>query len=316
MPTKRLAAGSRRDRYGQQRGGSPGFRRALAAVIAGELRALARQRVGQVIDAAAVREVLAQLDIRLLRRDAAAEVAIAAGRRTARRLAGRRDSLAELLDADLLAEIEATIDAGLEMSERGRDALAALMEREFVRGLFTDLIFTALVSFQRKANPLFGGLAVRALEEQIKSFIGLFMPMLQAQAIAFALDRANQRAVLDFARAVARQLLATPIGRYAGAATGASGDAVAALLRHAAANDRLAALARRAAVTAWDDLFAVLKSRRIGDLLRLDEHADWLAARIAAALLPLLQRPAIAAFIADEVDAFAAPPAPRPRRRR
>ena len=67
------------------------------------------------------------------------------------------------------------------------------------------------------------------------------MPMLQAQAIAFAVDRANQRAVLDFARAVARQLLAMPIGRYASAASDGGGS-----LDGAAAAGRRQSAPRRA----------------------------------------------------------------------
>lgn len=314
MPARRAKPTSGAHAYWQRRVASPAFRRRLAAVIADELRAMAAQRIGQVIDPDAVRELIAAWDERLADRDALTAAAIDAGRRTARRFTGRRDSFADLLDPDLVAEIEATIDAGLEIGDRGREFLTALMEREFIRGLFTDLIFTALVSFQRKANPLFGALAVRALEDQIKSFIGLFMPMLQAQAIAFAVDRANQRAVLDFARAVARQLLATPIGRYAGAATSSSGEALATLLRHAAASDRVAALGRRAALIAWDDFFAQVKQRRVGDLVHVAAHADWLAERAADALLPLLARPGVLRFIAAEVDAARTPAAPSRRR--
>jgi len=190
------------------------------------------------------------------------------------------------------------------------------MEREFVRGLFTDVIFTALVSFQRRANPLFGALAVRALEDQIKAFIGLFMPMLQAQATAFAIDRTNQRAVLDFARAVARQLLELPIGRWAALAAGEGAESVETLVRQAAANSRLAELARRAALLAWDDLFAELRQRRIGDLLRVEQHAAWLAERGVEMLVPLLARPGIVALIAAEAAAAPAAPPAAPRRRR
>jgi hypothetical protein len=248
-----------------------------------------------------------------------AEIGIGAARRGARRLAGRRESLADLVDEHLLAELESAIDAGIALGGRGREFVVALMEREFIRGLFTDIIYTALVSFQSKANPLFGAFAMRALEDQIKSFIGFFMPMLQAQAAAFVVDRGNQRAVLDFARAVARQLLSMPIGRYAESAAGEGGRAAAALLRHAAADERLAELARRTALLAWDDLFAEVKSRRLGALFRIEEHADWLAERAVRTLVPLLTRPGILSLIADEIAAAPQPapaPAPRAKRRR
>ncbi|HSQ00357.1 MAG TPA: hypothetical protein VL049_24315 [Candidatus Dormibacteraeota bacterium] len=315
MAGRTPARTSKPEQYWTRRLATPAFRRKLAAAIAAELRALARQRLGQVVDPQLVRELIEQWDARVVDRAVLAEVAIAANRRTTRRLAGRRESLVDLLDPELVDELEAAIDAGLELTARGREFITALMEREFVRGLFTDIIFTALVSFQRKANPLFGALAARALEDQIKGFIGLFMPMLQAQAIAFAVDRANQRAVLDFARAVARQLLALPIGRYAAAASD-NGESLEALLRRAAVNPRLAELARRAALAAWDDVFAVLKTRRLGELLRIEEHAGWLAERAVKLLVPLLIRPGIVALIAAEIDAARAPAPPAPRRRR
>ena len=205
-----------RDDYWKKRLASPAFRRTLSAAIAAELRAVGRLRVGQMLDPRIVRDVIRHWDVRVADQAALAEVVIAANRRGGRRLAAHRESLVDLLDPTFVAELERVIDAGLELTGRGRGFLTALIEREFVRGLFTDLIFTALVAFQRRANPLFGGLAVRALEDQIKGFIGLFMPMLQKQAVAFALDRANQRAVLDLTRAVARHLLAMPIGELRG----------------------------------------------------------------------------------------------------
>jgi hypothetical protein len=312
----RTAARTAAEQYWTKRVASPSFRRALAAAIAAELRALASRRVGEVIDAELVRELIRQWDARIVEREVFAEVAIATNRRAARRLGARRESLLDLLDRQLVADLEAAIDARLELGNRGRDFIAALMEREFVRGLFTDVIFTALVSFQRRANPLFGALAVRALEDQIKAFIGLFMPMLQAQATAFAIDPANQRAVLDFARAVARQLLELPIGRWAALAAGGGAESVESLVRQAAANSRLAELARRAALLAWDDLFAELRQRRIGELLRVEQHAAWLAERCVEMLVPLLARPGIVALIAAEAAAAPAAPAPAPTRRR
>jgi hypothetical protein len=53
------------------------------------------------------------------------------------------------------------------------------------------------------------------LQDQIKGFIGLFMPTLQRQAVAFVTSRGNQTLVIDLLRATARQLLAEPLSRYA-----------------------------------------------------------------------------------------------------
>jgi hypothetical protein len=315
MPTPRAPRPSPQQRYWQKRLAAPAFRRALTTLVAGELRQLGRQKVGAVVDPELVRTLIRHWDSRLIDRGAVAEVMIAANRRSADRLTRRDESLIDLLDRQLVADLEAALDASLEMTDRARDFVATLMQRDFVQGLFADVIFTAVVSFQQKANPFFGAFATRALEGQIKGFIRLFMPMLQAQATAFAVDRANQRAVLDFARAVARQLLEVPIGRYAALAGRGGGASMERLMRRAAENPALADLGRRAALASWDDLFAALQGRRIGALLPLGEHADWLAERCVEGLLPALQRPAVVAFIAAE--AAAVPPAPpSPKRKR
>jgi hypothetical protein len=50
-------------------------------------------------------------------------------------------------------------------------------------------------------------------------------------------------------------------------AAGEGAESVETLLRQAAANTRLADLARRAALGGWGDLFVELKNRRVGELL-------------------------------------------------
>ena len=316
MATTRSTQLSTQQRYWKKRLAAPAFRRAMTAVVADELRQLGQQKVGRVVDPDLVRTLIRHWDARLIDRGVFAEVVIAANRRAADRLAARDESLLDLLDRQLIEDLEATLDTGLEMTDRAREFVSTLMQRDFVRGLFTDVIFTAVVSFQQKANPFFGAFAMRALEDQIKGFIRLFMPMLQAQATAFAVDRANQRAVLDFARSVARQLLEVPIGRYAALAGAGGGASMERLVRRAAENSALADLGRQAALASWDDLFTALKGRRIGALLQLAEHADWLAERCVELLLPALNRPGVVAFVAAEAVAAALPPAPPPAKRR
>ena len=263
----RATGGARRrgTQYWTKRLASPAFRRASGGGDRrASLRAIGRQRVGQIVDPRLVRELIRHWDARVVdrvrRSPRSRSPPIAAPRAASRRTASR---CVDLLDRRASSPSSSRDRRGPRAhAPAAASFITALIEREFVRGLFTDIIFTALVSFQRRANPLFGALAVRALEDQIKGFIGLFMPMLQAQAIAFAVDRANQRAVLDFARAVARQLLAMPIGRYAAAAAVERAE----LVRGAAARGRDQYAphrwrVRRALLAAWDDVFAVVKNR-------------------------------------------------------
>lgn len=287
--------------------------RALTDLAVVELRALARERIRDVVDAELVRTLIHELDTRVIDRAIVADLVVAGNRRMGQRLAGRTQSLLDLLDRRLVADIAAILEAGTALSPRAQEFVSSLMRKEFVSGLLADVIYTAFVSFQQRVNPLFGAFATRALENQIKGFIRLVMPMLQAQAIAFAVDRRNQRIAVDFAAAVARQLLDVPLARYAAMAASGDGKTAEALIRKAVKNTKLGALTRQAALAIWDDLYGAIRNRRLGDLLRLEEHADWLAARCVEVIRPALSRPHVLRFIAAEVALAAVAPPTRPR---
>jgi hypothetical protein len=174
--------------------------------------------------------------------------------------------------------------------------------------LFTDIIFTSIVSFYQKVNPLFGALTMRVLEDQIKGFIRLFMPMLQQQATAFAVSKENQRILLDFARAIVRQLLNEPLRHYAGMVSSGQRTKAEVFIRKAVGNAKLDSQIRKVALAAWDDLYAAIQNKTVGDLLRLEEHAGWLAARCVEVILPALSRPHILRFVAAEIALATAAP--------
>lgn len=297
-PTARLPAA---ERHWEARIRSGEFKRALTALAARELKDVARRRVSDVIDARFVRTMIRELDARVIDRAIVADLVVEVNRRVRARLAGAERSLLDLLDRRLVADIASTLETAMEFPSGGEAFAATLMRQEFVRSLFTDIIYTAIVSFNERVNPLFGAFATRALEDQIKGFIDRFMPMLQAQAIAFAVERRNQRIVLAFAQSVVRLLLDVPVAQYAALAASAGGKPAEAVIRTAVNNAKLGALVREAALAVWDDFYAAVRNRRIGELLRLEAHADWLAARAVEVLLPLLSRPHVRRFIAAEI---------------
>jgi hypothetical protein len=300
-PKQRASRGPAPERHWDARIRSRPFKKTLTALAARELKDLARQRVSDVVDARFVRTMIRELDARVIDRATMADLAVEANRRVRTRLAGAERSMLDLLDRRLVADIGATLEAAMELPPGAEAFAATLIRQEFVRRLFTDIIYTAIVSFNERVNPLFGAFATRALEDQIKGFIDRFMPMLQAQAIAFAVERRNQRIVLAFARAVGRLLLDVPVARYAAIAASADGRPAETMLRTALGNAKLGALVREATLALWDDFYAAVRNRRLGDLLRLEAHADWLAARAVEVILPLLSRPHVRRFIAAEI---------------
>jgi hypothetical protein len=303
------------DDYWTKRLRSPAFKRALVDVVATELRSLAGERVERVLDAKLVRDLIAEWDVRLLNPEAVADIVIGSNRRVTKRLRRQGRSLRTLVDGRVLEEFDDLIAAFTELPPNAEDLITNLMEQEFIRRLFTDLIYSAIVNFNQRVNPLFGALAMRAIEDQIKGFIRLFMPVLQRQAIAFAIDAGNQRLVLDLTRAVIRRLLDEPLRNYLLPTTPAQRRKANAVVQRVVTDAKLRSLIREAAVAMWDDLYAVIRQKRVGDLLALEANAAWLAARCVDVIAPALARPAVQEWLASEVSLAAESTSATSRRR-
>jgi hypothetical protein len=289
--------------YWERRLRSAGFKRALTAVVQRELTALAHQRVKDVVDAELVGSMIREWDTRMIDRARLADLVVEGTRQAVHKRRPKRGR--RLLDAELVADIDALVREGFVLSADAEDAIAAIMRQDFVRGLFTDIIFSAIVSFYQRVNPLFGAMTMRVLEEQIKGFIRFFMPMLQRQATAFIVNQANQRVAADFVSAVLRQLLEQPLPRYAETMTTEQRRKLEALIRDAMANAELEAVVRQATLAAWDDVYALIKEKRVGDLVRLEEQTGWFAERCIEFIVPALLRPHILEFLAVEMTAAA-----------
>ena len=301
------------DAYWQKRLRSKAFKQALAGTLASEVSAMAGERVGSVLDPELVRTGIREWDLRPADRKRLADLLVAANRRVNSRLSTESRSLAELLDHQVMEDIETLVDGLTEQSAYTETFVADLMQQEFVRRLFTDIIYTAIVAFNKRVNPVFGVLTMRAFEDQIKGFIRLFMPMLLEQATAFATRPENQRLALDSVRQIVREVLEQPLQTFAAANTPAQRKQVEAAIRKATTNPKLDAAVRRAALTAFEDVYPGLREQRVTDVVPLDGRAEWIAERLADALLPVLSRSHIVQLIAAEA-ALATEPRPRASR--
>ncbi len=290
--------------YWQRRIRSPAFRRALINLFAAELRALSRRRVRDVIDRSTIRAVIRDWDPALLDARVVADMVMAGRRRLRARLRKQPDSLRAKLGARLAADIEELVRESARLSHHGEELVAETMRQEFARRLFSELVFTSLLGFQEKVNPLFGGIAMRLLEERIRGFIDFFMPLLQEQATAFVTSRENQRVLREFVRSIVAHLLDAPLSQYADLTAAEHRKKIDALLRtailDASADAKLETMTRDMAVAICDDMYALVANKSIGELLRVDDHAEWLAERAAGAILGILSRPAVLQFIAAE----------------
>jgi hypothetical protein len=109
---------------------------------------------------------------------------------------------------------------------------------------------------------------------------------------------------------VVRQLLEVPLGSFAGVASSADSRKIETVIRRVVTNSGLGDLTRTVALALWDDLYRTISAKRVGDLLRIEQHAAWLASRLLEMLAPALSRPHVLRLIAAEMGLARGP---RPR---
>ena len=82
----------------------------------------------------------------------------------------------------------------------------------------------------------------------------------------------------------------------------AGDDALSPRAEQFIADAKLWTLAGKVALALWDDLYRSIGTKRVGDLLRIEPHAAWLAHRLIEVLSPALSRPHVLRFIAAEMQ--------------
>lgn len=286
--------------YWMRRVRSRAFQRELAAMLAGELRSLAQKKVGAVVDAKRVRQRIERKETRTIDQRVLAELIREVGDAVARELRKTQRSARELMDDDVADVVDALLEEA-PMLTHAEELITKVMGQELVRDVLTDVIHASIVSFNERINPLFGGMAMMVLERQIKSFIGLFLPMVLERATAFVVDRRNQELFADFARAIVRGLLEEPLPRLFSLAstrnTKKSRDLVGALMQ----SPKFRALDRQMKLAIWNAVLARLRNEKVGDVLLLEENADRMAADAVELLLPFLVQPSVVGFLKREL---------------
>jgi hypothetical protein len=301
MPAKKnkaaLAPGKS---YWQKRLRSREFRAKLTESLTREIELLGKEPIKKVVDAGKVRKTIEEWDSGILDRKALVDLIIHIGRRSETGMRKQRKPLLEILDEDLVAGLNSVLDADILLSKKVEDLIAQTLRQEFVRNLFVEVIHTSIMSFNKRVNPLFGGLTSSMLEGQIKNFIRMFMPMIQEQAVAFAVSKSNQRIFLDFTRSVVRLFLDVPLGSFASMVSAQQRKQVEKLIKQAVGNPQLESLGRQLAVSVWDDVYTKISNQKVGDLINVQAYGAWLAKTGADLVIAGLARPGIIDLVAAE----------------
>jgi hypothetical protein len=308
MPRKTSGRKTTQASYWQRRIESADFRQALTNALEAEIQALSATPLREVVDAHKVRRIITEDGPPLINQKALANLVVQMCGTVVKKLAAKEASVLELLGDNMAARIDAILNEDLVLSKAMEDLIGDMMGQEFVQRLFTDIIYTSIVSFNQKVNPFFGGIAMTVLESQIKGFIRLFMPMVRKQAVAFATSPRNQAVFFGFTRAILRHLLNRPIASFLTTVSARQRKKAEALVRQGIADKRVNKLVREMALAVWDDLYKATKNQQVGDLLHLTGNARKLAEHGVNALLPILTRPHLVGLAADELALAAAAP--------
>jgi hypothetical protein len=294
-------------RYWTDRVQSEEFMCALQSVLEEEFRALAGQKVGDLVDADAVAELIRRWD-RTVSQRVVAEMVVEVSRLLAQELSEKKTSVRGLLDSRIAGDLDAILERKIVLSERAEDFISGLMQREFVQTLFTDIIHTSIVAFYKRVNPLFGAVATSMLEDQIKGFIRLFMPMVQRQATAFVIDEKNRALFSEFSRSITRELMREPLPDLTVFLSTGRSKRAEALVKKFVASSKMRALVRDMTLAVWDGVYHRLQKRKLGDVLMLDKQAGWFAERGVEMILPALSRPHLRQFVEKELQLAAQQP--------
>lgn len=278
---------------------SPQFRKGIEAVVRAEIAEMAALPVREVIDPGKIRAALGEIDVGAVRADAVAQIAVRINERVEKRLRKERRSVDDMLSADVRRELDALLDEELPNPQALEEILAQILRQKFVRKLLAELIHSAILGFNKRVNPFFGGITAAVLDAQIKAFIELGMPMLQEQAVSFVLRPANQQFAIDLARSLIRGALAEPLGELVPRASPAQRRRLERLIARALESERLVASVPAAAQQVWDDLYAQIRDKKLGQLVDADRLADALVEPVSDLAVAALSRPRVAALLAE-----------------
>ena len=284
----------------QERISTASFKKALTHTVGEEIELLANQSFRQVFDDKSVRAAIKAWDNSALRAAAIAEAVVQIQLQIEKRLRKQRQPLVDLVDGDLIDDIEALLGAEMPSPDALEDLVAQAIRQEFVEALFADIIHSAIVSFNKRVNPLFGGIATSVLEDQIRGFIKLMMPMLQDQAISFVLLQSNRQIVSELSSSITRTILAQPLAGLVPQTSAKYRKRVQGLIEEVLNDDRTEAAAKRVMLDLWTDLYSHFKNKKIGTIFDPRILASCIAEPAAEILIVVLSRSKIAELLTTE----------------
>ncbi len=275
------------------------FKRSLVALIGSEIREMGREPIQSIVDEKLVRSALSSWDPAALRPEIVAELTVFVMGESEARLRKQRKSIDQLIDRDVLDEVDRLISSDLASPAAAAEIVTQMLRQEFIGKLFAEIIHSAIISFNKRVNPLFGGIASAVLEDQIRGFIALGMPMLQEQAVSFVLSQGNQKVAADLVRGVARAIRAEPVANLVLRTSGEQRRNLEAALARILASEFVQKATSETLVGLFDALYPRLRKLRLDEVFDTELLVGAFAEPIAGLSVNALARPRAAALLSE-----------------
>lgn len=270
-------------------------------MLSDEIRYVANLPVNELLDPDTVRAIISECNTGIVHFGPVAELARRAIDALEVWLKHKNLSAQKLLDKKVKQAIDDLLTEEIELTEASKEFVGKVMRAEFIRRLFTDVIHVSIVSFYKKVNPLFGGLATKMLENQIRGFIEMFIKIVLDRAVAFVVSKENVDLFTDFAREVVRLMLEEPAAHFLAQLSPAHREKIEIVVRKVAESEPALKFARDFYLKVFDNVYHHIKGKKVGHFLALEKNAEWLGRRLAGLSLPWLQHPPVMEFIAKEL---------------
>ena len=125
-----------------------------------------------------------------------------------------KNSLKKALSPASLKALEDILDEPILLTDSSKEFIDKIVHSAFIKNLFSETIHVSIVSFYKKVNPLFGGLATSVLEKQIRGAIDFIIDKVLDVATLFIVSEKNMDRFSDFLKAVVLLSLEEPLNHY------------------------------------------------------------------------------------------------------
>lgn len=284
-----------------QRVQSREFKTALSRAMESEIRDVSKMKIGDYLDAGAVRNLVKHSNSFLLSQNNFTGLIKTQVAALEDYFGKKNISISEILDSKTKQKMSALMTEKYVMSDNAKEFVGKIIRSEFITGLFVNVIHVTLVSFYKKVNPIFGGITTAILENKIKAFIEVMIKVILDQAVSFVVSPANQENLARFSHTVIELLLKEKVIHFFEEMTAERRKKIYALAESVAFSKKIQAQAQEIFLKVFDDFYLSVKNQKAGDFFKLKGQEKTLAGDVADLVIPCLKHKPVVDFLVQEI---------------